>query len=136
MKTRAVEWMLAAMMVSWGMGLLLPPPAFVGDDYRLLLAIGPEEAWGAWSMAIGGIRMLALWINGAWRRTPLFRAGGAVLGVVWWVILFFLFWFGSIDHPRTIVFIFPVCVFFEAVACFRSGFDAHEAGALKSGYRP
>ena len=131
MRTRSVEWMLALLMVAWGLALLAPMDTFASPVYRYLAALAPEEVWGAFSVGIGASRMVALYVNGAWRRTPLIRAGGAVLGVVWWITLGFLVAFGTQGQPFPAGLAFyPVCIAFEALSCFRSGFDAHEAGAL------
>jgi hypothetical protein len=126
--------MLAAMMVAWGLVLLLPMRTFEMPIYSYLAAIADEEVWGAFSVAVGGFRMAALYVNGAWRRTPLIRAAGAVLGMVWWIVLALLVFLAAeqgIGHFPAGAAFYPVCLAFEALSCWRAGFDAHDQGALR-----
>lgn len=88
-QTRSVEWLLASMMVAWGVGLMLPGDTMSLPQYRMLGAIAPEYVWAAWSVSMGAVRLVALYINGSWRRTPLFRVTGAGLGLIWWLVLGF-----------------------------------------------
>lgn len=88
---RDLEWLFSSMMLAWGLYLWLPMPTFDGPQYALLKAIANEKVWGAFSVSIGGLRMVALTINGAIRQTPVVRATGATLGAVWWVTLTYLF---------------------------------------------
>jgi hypothetical protein len=80
-QTRSVEWLLASMMVAWGFGLLLPGDTMSLPQHRMLGALAPEFVWAAWSISIGAVRVLALYINGSWRRTPLFRVAGRQPGI-------------------------------------------------------
>jgi len=50
-QTRSVEWLLASMMVAWGVGLMLPGDTMLLPQYRLLAAIAPEPVWAAWSLS-------------------------------------------------------------------------------------
>src|SRR5690242_10634342 len=90
-QTRSVEWLLACMMIMWGFGLLLPGDSLSLPQYHMLGLIAPEPVWASWSVSIGTVRVVALYINGSWRRTPLIRGLCAILGMIWWAILAFLF---------------------------------------------
>lgn len=132
-QTRSVEWLLASMMVAWGVGLMLPGDTMSLPQYRLLGAIAPEYVWAAWSVSIGGIRVLALYINGSWRRTPLFRVAGASLGMIWWLVLGFLFK-AAADGSGAIsagLLWFPVFIFFEGYSIVRGARDSYHTGALQ-----
>lgn len=134
MKTRTVEWLLASLMVAWGVALGLPGDMFpVGEHYRFLSAIATEPVWAAFSFSIGAARLTALYINGSWRRTPAIRIIGAVFGLVWWITLGGLYGLAVMAGARAFpaLAFFPVFVFFEALSCYRSGLDAHESGAFK-----
>lgn len=52
-QTRSVEWLLAAMMLAWGVGLLFPGNTMSLPQYRLLNDLAPEFVWAAWSLTIG-----------------------------------------------------------------------------------
>lgn len=130
-QTRSVEWLLACMMVAWGIGLMLPGDTMEIPRYRLLGAIMPDYGWAAWSIAIGGVRMVALYINGAWRRTPLVRAVCAMLGLIWWIVLGFLFSAGADPGaPTPGLLWFPVFIGFEGYSIIRGARDSYHSGAL------
>jgi len=132
-QTRSVEWLLASMMVAWGVGLMLPGDTMLLPQYRLLAAIAPEPVWAAWSLSMGSIRIIALYVNGSWRRTPLLRVMGATLGLIWWLVLGFLFKSaadGSGALPAGLMW-FPVFIGFEGYSIVRGARDSYHTGALQ-----
>lgn len=131
-QTRSVEWMLAAMMLAWGIGLMLPGDTMSLPQYRMLGAIAPETVWAAWSISIGTVRIIALYVNGAWRRTPLIRAFGAILGIVWWLVLGFLFAAAAGNGPLPAdLWWFAVFIGFEGYSVCRGARDSYHSGALQ-----
>lgn len=128
---RLTEWLFAAMMVAWGAYLFFPVHTFDAPQYAMLSAIADEKVWGAFSISIGGLRMLALYVNGAVRQTPLIRALGAVMGVIWWLVLSYLFIAAPAEHMPAGVVWYPIFVVFEGISCIRTGADAIMSGALK-----
>ncbi|MDI4231468.1 hypothetical protein OZ411_01395 [Bradyrhizobium sp. Arg237L] len=131
-QTRSVEWLLASMMLAWGFGLLLPGDTMSLPQHRMLGAIAPEFVWAAWSVSIGAVRVVALYINGSWRRTPLFRVAGASLGLIWWIVLGFLFWTAVAGGPWPAELMwFPVFIAFEGYSIFRGARDSYHTGALQ-----
>lgn len=131
-QTRSVEWLLALLMVTWGVGLLLPGNTMALQSYRYLAAIAPEPVWAAWSISIGAARLVALYVNGSWRRSPLIRAGGAALGVIWWLILGFLLLNGTQGGPLPAALMwYPVFCGFEFYSVYRGARDSYHSGALK-----
>jgi hypothetical protein len=133
MRTRTVEWLLAALMVGWGIFLLMPWTTFDAPLYHWLALLAGERTWGSFSVAIGALRMVALYINGSWRRTPLIRAFAAVMGLIWWIVIGFLISFGVHGAPPADLLFFPIFAYFEAYSCYRSGQDAHDYGSLRRG---
>jgi hypothetical protein len=133
MRTRSVEWLLSCLMLTWGVILLAPSESFANPAYRWLAALGEERVWGALAFSVGALRIGALYINGSWRRTPLIRAFGAVMGLTWWVCVGALLIFGvEPGRPLPAGFAFyPVFALFEAYSCYRSGLDARESDALR-----
>jgi hypothetical protein len=88
--------------------------------------------WGAWSLSIGGLRMVALYVNGAWRRTPLIRATCSIFGMIWWALLGVLFIgarTGGTFGPG--LWWFPVFVMFEGYSAYRGARDSYHSGALQ-----
>lgn len=129
---RLTEWLFASMMVGWGAYLILPIDTFAGPQYALLAAIAPENVWGAFSLAIGMIRLTALWVNGSWKRTPAFRLAGSMFGVSWWLTMTYLFLSGPEHHVPAGVVFYPIFVAFEGISCWRSSVDAFHSGAFKA----
>ncbi len=130
--TRSVEYLLAWVMIAWGLRVVWPGPVLVGPTYGYLLVIAPEVVWGALGIIVGALRIYALVRNGSWQRSPLLRFIGATLGLIWWLILAVLFSAavagGAPDFPMRAV--YPVFMFFEAYSCFRCGQD-HTAMKLQ-----
>lgn len=135
-QTRSVEWCLGALMVAWGLGLMLPGDTMDLAGYRTLGALAPEPVWAAWSLSIGGLRLLALFVNGAYFRTPLIRAACSLLGLVWWLVLGFLLKAGAGEGalPAALLW-YPVFVTFEGYSIYRGACDSFHTGALRR-WRP
>jgi hypothetical protein len=132
-QTRSVEWLLASMMVAWGAGLLLPGDTLSLPQYRLLAAIASEPLWASWSLSMGAVRMVALYVNGSWRRTPLIRAFCAILGMAWWLVLGFMFVAAAeAGNPFAAGLMwFPVFIIFEGYSVVRGARDSYHSGALQ-----
>lgn len=85
---RFTEWLLAGIMLSWGITCLsVPAPVWNEPAYSGLRSLGTQTAWGAYSLALGLTRIGALYINGAMRRSPHLRTAGAFLAVLLWLQL-------------------------------------------------
>jgi hypothetical protein len=128
---RTLEWLFATMMAAWGCYLFLPLETFDNPQYALLKALSPEKVWGAFSIAIAALRMVALTINGWWYRTPALRCLCAVLGVVWWCAMIFLLLAVPQAHPAAGLVWYPVFAVFEGVVCWRAGADAFHSKAFR-----
>ena len=130
-QTRSVEWLLAALMVAWGLGLMLPGDTMGLPQYRLLAAIAPELVWASWSISVGGLRIVALYVNGSWKRTPLIRASCAAFGMMWWLILGYLFQSATNGAAPAGLMFYPVFIAFEGYSVYRGARDSYHTGALQ-----
>ncbi len=123
--TRTVEHMLAWSLVVWAGACAAPAQMMNGPTFQYLLVIAPEWLWGYIGVMIGAARLMALFINGSWRRTPGLRFFCAMMGMIWWIIVSALYWLavkhGAPDFPMRYVFF--VFIFFEGYSCFRCGQD-------------
>ena len=128
---RVIEWMFAVMMASWGAYLLLPMETFDNPQYAVLAVLAPEQVWGVFSIAIAAVRMIALWINGRWRRTPAIRCGCSTIGVIWWCSMIFLIVGAPQPHPPAGLVWYPVFCVFEVISCWRSAADGFHSGAFR-----
>lgn len=138
--TRTVEHMLAWVLLVWSASLALPGNMMRGPAFEYLLLIAPEWWWGAAGVIGATMRLVALYINGNWHRTPGLRFIGAMTGLIWWLVISALYALavahGAPDFPMRLVFL--VFVSFEAYSCYRCGQDhaapkARDAGAPDGG---
>lgn len=133
MKTRAIEWLFACMMVIWGAMLLLPGDMLNQPTFEILLRIAPERSWGFFSITVGYVRGAALIINGHWRRSPILRMLGAIFGMMWWTCLAWFYGLAIINGAKPFpmygcIFLF---VFFEGYSAYRCGEDAARAHSFR-----
>ena len=123
--TRTVEHMLAWMVVVWSFAVAWPGNMMVGPSFAALLVIAPEQFWGWSGVVLGVLRLIALYVNGRWRRTPGLRLLGAASGMIWWIVLSACYWVavenGAPDFPMR--YVFYVFIAFEVYSCFRCGQD-------------
>jgi hypothetical protein len=87
-RERAMEWSTAAGLLGWGLILSMPEPRFERPFYQPLEHIMPEHVWAMISTVIGVMSLTALFINGAWRRTPFLRQIGCIFRMFVWGGLF------------------------------------------------
>lgn len=123
--TRTVEHMLAWALVVWSAAVAGPGEMLRASTFKYLTAIAPEWWWGYSGMALGIARLVALYLNGNWRRSPGLRFVGAMTGMIWWLVLSACYAVavrdGAADFPMRYVLV--VFVFFEAYSCYRCGQD-------------
>lgn len=80
---RATEWVTSTVMLLFAVALSLPGDTLAGTGWRAFRAAGLDEAALAMPLSmIATARLAALYINGAWRRSPLVRMIGAIVGTV------------------------------------------------------
>jgi hypothetical protein len=86
-RERASEWVLSIILAFWGFTVVQAPGLFERPFYAALAHAGPQWIWGWSAFFVGLLRLLVLFINGAWRRTPMFRQCGAAGGMLVWIML-------------------------------------------------
>lgn len=129
---RSLEWALTGLMLVWGLWLLAPWwDTFANPQYRALALIMPEQLWGLWSTMIAVTRAAALYINGSHRRTPAVRLVGAALGVIWWLVLLWLFLLAPQENPPAGYAFYVVFVACEIATCWRCAADGWHSEAFR-----
>lgn len=81
--SRTMEWLMAAFLANWGIYVLLHPEIFTQPESAQIfsgmaamviwITDYPALVWGWAAFVTGLVRAVALFINGAYTRTPLIR---------------------------------------------------------------
>jgi hypothetical protein len=85
--SRELEWAAALILFAWGTALLMPGETFSRPTMAGFAAIGRETTWGLVTVGIAAFRMLGLWINGNWYRSPTLRFATALVGAGLWIFM-------------------------------------------------
>lgn len=117
MMTKPVEWLFAFIVFSWGLRLLGAPFLSTNPSYATLADVADQNTWAIICLALGGARMLVLFINGAWRKSPHARTVLSVLTLVFWV--FVCFGFIRSGAQATGLTVYPWAALFEAWVAWR-----------------
>ena len=80
-ETRGLEWLFGGMMVAWGAMTISFPHLLNQKICAALLTLAEPWFWGALSVSLGTGRLIALLINGLWKKNPLVRFTGALYGI-------------------------------------------------------
>jgi hypothetical protein len=85
---RVTDWLLGGIVTTWGLVCLyLPASSWDQPIYSGLRHLADQETWGLFAVIVGVARMVALFINGAVRRTPHIRGMGAFVTMFLWLQL-------------------------------------------------
>ena len=130
---RISEWFNAAILTSWGFYLILHPglfdsqPIFASMKQMVWAPLDPEFVWGFIAASVGSCRLVALFINGAWSRTPILRlVTAAISAFVWTQVVLGLF-----TIPNTGLVVYPWLVVIDLVAAYRAGSDVATAALTR-----
>lgn len=87
---RLHEWVLALVITLFGLSLFINQDIFATSFYYdgLVQLFPDERVWGGIAIFIGILRLIFLTINGAWRKSSHLRALGAILSVIFWVVVY------------------------------------------------
>lgn len=117
--------MLAVITLCIGIVYVFNDPLFAQPHYATMVRVMPQHWWAAWALTVGAVRVAALYINGAWRPSPHFRAVGSFLTCFLWLTLFL----GAASAPiyAVTVAIWPVFFLFDSFAVLDAMKDARIA---------
>ncbi|WP_141102015.1 hypothetical protein [Oceanicola sp. 22II-s10i] len=131
---RALEWLTSCVLLVFALTLAMPGDTLAGPGYIGFRNLGFDEAALAVPLSLlAAGRLAALYINGAWRRSPVIRALGAVVGATVFSMLAVTFgwsWLvsGAFTQNRialgTGMGTYLVLSIFDLLAAHRSGADA------------
>lgn len=124
---RATEWLTSLALLMMVLTMALPGDTLGRPGFHVLAAMGFEEASVAVPLALVATgRLAALYINGAWRRSPALRMWGAMAGAATFGALAVSFawpWAAGGTVPGTGAGTYLVLAVFDVVAAYRSGAD-------------
>jgi hypothetical protein len=104
--------------------------------YQLMSTVMPESRWGLLAVSISLLRIIGLWINGWWRRTPILRLVGSLLSAMMWAAIAGMMWTAAAATgaalPGGFVW-YAVFLAGEVVCCLATGYDMHRLGSLSAG---
>ena len=126
---RASEWALGAMLFNWGAILVLKPDIFSMQPYYTPMAeLMRQSAWGLLCIGVGGSRLMVLFVNGFWRRSPHLRSLMAFLAsLVWFEVTVGLLQSGLINTGLAV---YPVLFGLDVFNAIRAMGDAGRSDAL------
>lgn len=129
---RAIEWLTSIGLLMFAITLAMPGNTLDSPGFGAFVRAGFDEASLAVPLAlIAAGRLVALYINGNWRRTPLLRMIGAVIGAGVFAVLSMAFAWPTLEGTRTSlstgVLMYLTLSAFDGLAAYRSGADVRLA---------
>lgn len=126
---RISEWLTSSVMLGFALTLMMPGEIFLTSaGWALFEKIGIPDAVIAFPLLVMAIaRMIGLYANGSWRRSPHIRVAGAITGSVCFSVMSFAFFWpyavGSTETMSTAVTTYGLLGLFDIIAAYRSGAD-------------
>lgn len=132
---RKMEWLMAGFLLGWGVYVLLHPGLFTDGPTAVLFSgmaslsapftVYPALAWGGTAALTGLCRGMALFVNGAWTRTPLIRliASFASMFVVTQIVVGL--WKSGV--PNTGLVVYPWLIVADLLSAYRAAVDVVHA---------
>jgi hypothetical protein len=128
---RAAEWMTSLALVVLSVTLALPGDTLSLPSAAALAGMGVTEIGLAVPLSLVGMaRLAALWANGAWRRSPMLRCSGAILGAGAFGALAGAYTWPAVEVDAPVPLasgLFFVLALADVLAAYRSGADARLA---------
>lgn len=120
---RVSDWFAAGILTSWGMAVLAASPAIWSlTIYANLAKITSQDVWGCFALSLGIVRIGALFINGAMRRSPHARAVGAFLSMFIWMQMTFAIL--TLHAPGISIIFYPWLLAVDCYNVYRAAQDA------------
>lgn len=130
-RARAPEWALSIMMIIWGVIVYAPGDTFTTPAWAVMQLIASERTWGVCALLIGGLRLIALIMNGTFwqtwygRLSPHIRAVMAFLSCFVWLQI--SIGLAKSDAVSTGLAIYPLLL---ALDLYNGMSASHDAGAM------
>ena len=132
---RKLEWLMAGFLSGWGLYVLMHPRLFTDPATAELLsglsAISapftpyPALAWGGAAFLTGLCRIMALFVNGAYTRTPLIRLIAAFMSMFIVTQIVAGLWQSGV--PNTGLVVYPWLIVADLLSAYRAAVDVVHA---------
>ena len=133
---RATEWLTSFVLLGFAFTLSLPGSTLSGASFRAFTEIGTDDATVAFPLAVlAAMRMCALFINGNWKRSPILRMIGAIIGSAVFAMLSMAFYWPTLAYGAPVstgVSAYFILAAFDALSAYRSGADVRLGQQLSS----
>lgn len=129
LQDRGLEWFSALVMMWWSLCLAFPGDTLAAPSFSAFHRYEwqTEELWACIFGAIGGARLVALYINGKWPRTPAIRIIGSAFGLISWAQVAWLITEGTAVKTGVLstgTGMYALLALADLVSIFRAAFDA------------
>ena len=132
---RKMEWLMSGVMIAWGWYVLMHPAMFYDPATKALFggmaAISapiteyPALLWGGSAFVVGLARGIALFVNGAWTRTPLVRVVASFISMFIFTQIVIGLWQSGV--PNTGLVVYPWFVVADLLSAYRAAVDVVHA---------
>lgn len=122
-RVRKTEWGLAGIMILWATILVNEPRIFeFQQSMTYFREINSDtQFWANVCYLIGGVRLMALWRNGAWQPSPWFRIGTGMASMLFW--LWVSFGLLHADYLSTGLAVYPVLCLTDFISLWDAAND-------------
>lgn len=127
---RAIEWLMAGILFSWGYYVVTHPQLFTAPETKAVFSgiVRVSEFFGQPPVTIGLMALLtgfsraaALFVNGAVTKTPLIRLLTAFGSAYLWTSIAVGLWLSDVANVGLVV--YPWFVLADVVSGYRAGYD-------------
>lgn len=124
------EWFMSGVSFAWGGYVVLHPEVFTDDATQAALSgmvqmagdYPPSAIWGLSAVVMGLVRAAALFVNGAYTRTPLIRLCMSFASAFVWTQVFVGLIHSGVPNPNLVV--YGGLVVLDIVSAYRAATDA------------
>lgn len=122
---RAPEWINATTMTVWGAYVILHPEVFEQPLFRILVSMSWGQPagnfWGLLCFFVGFTRLTALFVNGAFSRTPIIRLVASLISAFVWTQITVGLWLLPESATGVVMYGAAVCV--DLLSAYRASKD-------------
>jgi hypothetical protein len=130
-----MEWLMSGVLIAWGAYVLSNPEMFYLPETRALwagmaafsepLTQHPALFWGGIAFTVGIGRAAALFVNGAWTRTPMIRLIASFVSM--FIFTQIVIGLHHTGVPNTGLVVYPWFVIADLLSAYRAAVDVVHA---------